>query len=91
MALWLYGYFATGNPPLIDWHTSTPWWIADYLPNIESEIGMVWQRSKIYWPRARLSCPIVDAGLKCTYSRLSLVATPKFVFSGAILAVMNFS
>jgi len=41
MALWFYGYFATGNPALIDWQSSTPWWIADYLPNIESEIGML--------------------------------------------------
>jgi len=40
MALWLYGYFATGNPSLVDWHANTPWWIADFLPNIESEIGM---------------------------------------------------
>jgi hypothetical protein len=38
--LWLYGYFATGNPSLIDWHANTPWWIADFLPNFESEIGM---------------------------------------------------
>ena len=22
MALWLYGYFATGNPSLIDWHAN---------------------------------------------------------------------
>ena len=40
-ALWIYGYFATGNPSLINWHANTPWWIADFLPNIESEIGMV--------------------------------------------------
>ena len=42
--LWLYGYFSTGNPSLVDWHAYTPWWIADYLPNIESEMGMalVW-------------------------------------------------
>jgi hypothetical protein len=39
-ALWLYGYFEAGHPPLIDWHTYTPWWIADFLPNMESEIGM---------------------------------------------------
>jgi hypothetical protein len=39
-ALWLYGYLATGNPSLIDWHVDTPWWIADFLPNNESEIGM---------------------------------------------------
>ena len=33
--LWLYGYFATGHPALVAWHTHTPWWIADYLPNVE--------------------------------------------------------
>jgi hypothetical protein len=51
--LWIYGYFATGNPPLIDWHANTPWWIADYLPNIESEIGMTLVFASmvpIYWP-----------------------------------------
>ena len=52
-ALWLYGYFATGNRSLIDWHAHTPWWVADFLPNIESEIGMVLAFAgmlPIYWP-----------------------------------------
>jgi len=40
MALWTYGYFATGHPSLIEWHANSPWWIADFLPNIEAEIGM---------------------------------------------------
>jgi hypothetical protein len=40
MTLWLYGYFVTGNTSLIDWRAYTPWWIADFLPNIESEIGL---------------------------------------------------
>jgi hypothetical protein len=56
VALWLYGYFVNGNPSLIDWHTHTPWWIADYLPNIESEIGMVLVFAgmiPIYWPTRR--------------------------------------
>ena len=56
MAVWLYGYFATGNPSLIDWHAHTPWWIADFLPNIESEIGMalVWASMvPMYWPSPR--------------------------------------
>ena len=39
-ALWLYGFFEAGHPALIDWHTYTPWWIADFLPSMESEIGM---------------------------------------------------
>jgi hypothetical protein len=53
-ALWIYGYFATGNPPLFDWQTHTPWWISELLPNIESEIGMalVWAGMvPAYWPR----------------------------------------
>lgn len=53
MALWIYGYFVTGHPPLIDWQAHTPWWIADYLPNIESEIGMVLVFAgmvPMYWP-----------------------------------------
>jgi hypothetical protein len=55
-ALWLYGYFAAGNPSLIDWHTITPWWIADFLPNIEAEIGMALMLAAmvpIYWPSRR--------------------------------------
>ena len=54
MALWLYGYFVTGHPSLIDWRANTPWWIADFLPNLESEIGMVLAFGgmvPIYWPR----------------------------------------
>ena len=52
-ALWLYGYFATGNPTFINWHANSPWWIADFLPNIESEIGMtlaIVGMLPIYWP-----------------------------------------
>jgi hypothetical protein len=55
-ALWGYGYFAPGNPSLIDWHTYTPWWIADFLPNIQSEIGMALVcvgMIPIYWPPPR--------------------------------------
>jgi len=53
MALWLYGYFVTGRPSLIDWQAHTPWWIADALPDIESEIGMMFSvigTALIYWP-----------------------------------------
>jgi len=52
-ALWLYGYYATGHASLIDWHAHAPWWIADFLPNIESEIGMALACAgmiPIYWP-----------------------------------------
>src|SRR6185312_15059984 len=40
-AIWLYGYFIAGHPSIIDWHARTPWWIADFLPNLESELGML--------------------------------------------------
>jgi len=40
-ALWGCGLFITGHPPLIDWTANTPWWIANYLPNMESELGLV--------------------------------------------------
>ena len=56
LVLWLYGYFATGNPSLIHWHDYTPWWIADYLSNIESEIGMALVFAgmvPLYWPPRR--------------------------------------
>jgi hypothetical protein len=55
-ALWIYGYFATGNPSLIDWRADAPRWIADYLPNIQSEIGMLLTFAgmiPIYWPSQR--------------------------------------
>ena len=56
-ALWFYGYHVAGSPSLIDWHANTPWWVADFLPNIESEIGMALAcigMVPIYWPRQRL-------------------------------------
>ena len=56
IALWLYGYFATGNPSLIDWRTYTPWWVADFFPNIQAEIGMALAcvgTVLVYWPSKR--------------------------------------
>ena len=56
--LWTYGYFVTGHPSLIDWQAHTPWWIADTLPNIESEIGMALVSASMvpmYWPSPRRS------------------------------------
>ncbi len=56
IALWIYGYYSTGSPPLIDWQANTPWWIADFLPNINSEIGMalmIFGTALTYWPPQR--------------------------------------
>jgi hypothetical protein len=55
MAIWLYGYFVPGGPRLIDWDAHAPWWIADFLPNIESEVGMALMflsAIPTYWPRS---------------------------------------
>jgi hypothetical protein len=52
-AVWLYGYLATGTPPLINWRAHTPWWIANYLPNLQAEIGMAIMcigAFVTYWP-----------------------------------------
>jgi fucose 4-O-acetylase-like acetyltransferase len=54
--LWLYGCFTTGYPSLVDWHANTPWWVADFLPNIESEVGMALvfgSMVPIYWSPRR--------------------------------------
>jgi len=40
-ALWVYGYFVVGHPAIFDWPTFTPHWISDFIPNLESEIGLV--------------------------------------------------
>lgn len=39
LAIWAYGYFASGHPPFVNWQ-GWPWWIADFMPNAESEVGM---------------------------------------------------
>jgi hypothetical protein len=52
--LWVYGLVGIGNPPLVDWYTDTPYWIADFLPDIEAEIGIVLliggSLIALYWP-----------------------------------------
>ena len=56
VAVWLYGYFSTGNPSIVDWPAIAPSWIAGLLPNIQSEIGMTLAFAgmiPIYWPRAK--------------------------------------
>ena len=40
-ALWTYGYFVGGSLPYIPWATLAPSWIADYLPNWQTEVGLL--------------------------------------------------
>jgi hypothetical protein len=54
--LWTFGYIRGGAPSFFDWPALAPWWIADYLPNALSEIGMLLMLVAIvpmYWPRRR--------------------------------------
>lgn len=55
-AVWIYGYLVTGHTPLVDWQSNSPWWVADFLPNIESEMGLLLACAgfvPIYWPDRR--------------------------------------
>jgi hypothetical protein len=66
MVLWFYGYLATGNPPIFDWQANTAWWISDFFPNVESEIGMALVfvgMVPIYWTR------IISLGLRGLWRR----------------------
>lgn len=37
--IWVYGYFSPVSWQFIQWARISPWWISDYLPNWQSEIG----------------------------------------------------
>ena len=39
--LWVYGYFVVGHASLLNWPSFSPSWVSEFLPNLESEIGMV--------------------------------------------------
>ncbi|MBT3330805.1 MAG: hypothetical protein HOK21_05625 [Rhodospirillaceae bacterium] len=39
MVLWLYGYMYDGSPGLVDWPQYLPDWAAEFVPNLEAEIG----------------------------------------------------
>jgi len=55
-ALWVYGFYTVGTPPVFDWPAYTPWWMSEYLPNIQSEAGMLLVFTgmiPIYWPSKR--------------------------------------
>ena len=52
--LWLYGYLVGGHPRLVDWPQVLPGWLAEYLPNLESEAGfavMIVAMVPTYWPK----------------------------------------
>ena len=54
LLLWCWGYFFGAEPTLIDWKGIAPWWIADALPNLETEAGcaaMLVAMIPAYWPK----------------------------------------
>ncbi|MEX0853411.1 MAG: hypothetical protein WD036_09055 [Bauldia sp.] len=51
--LWLYGYLADGHAALIAWSELLPGWIAEFVPNLEAEVGMATMIAAMvptYWP-----------------------------------------
>jgi len=55
-AIWVYGYFVTGQPSLVEWRAYTPWWVTDFLPDLQTEIGMALACAGTilcYWPPRR--------------------------------------
>ena len=41
IVLWTYGYFVSGTHPLVAWGDHLPTWASEWLPNLESELGMI--------------------------------------------------
>ena len=39
--LWLYGYLVTGTQALVNWASISPTWVAEFMPNLEAELGML--------------------------------------------------
>jgi len=43
---------------MVDWKALTPWWIADYLPSREAELGFILMcigMIPLYWPPSKPS------------------------------------
>jgi hypothetical protein len=38
--IWLFGYLSTGHASVFDWRAATPWWISNFVPNLEAEVGL---------------------------------------------------
>jgi hypothetical protein len=54
-ALWFYGYLEPGTPPMVNWTAIAPW-LAHWLPNFQSELGMVVTLGAVIptcWPTRR--------------------------------------
>ncbi len=52
--VWLYGYLVTGHAPMVDWASTFPTWISEFLPNFEAEAGfaiMIIGAVPAYWPK----------------------------------------
>jgi len=51
-AIWLFGCLRAGHAPVFDWKAATPWWISNFIPNLEAELGMALMFASmipIYW------------------------------------------
>jgi hypothetical protein len=54
--IWLFGYLSIGHASVFDWGVAMPWWISNFVPNREAELGLALMFASmvpIYWPAGR--------------------------------------
>ena len=50
--VWLFGYLSAGHVSVIDWDVAKSWWISNFVPNLEAELGLALMFASmvpIYW------------------------------------------
>jgi hypothetical protein len=80
-AIWLFGYLSAGHAPLFDWKAATPWWIADFVPNLEAELGLALMFASMI--------PIYGRAVRDNLARLFAYMAP-LVFGAVTLAWWGF-
>jgi hypothetical protein len=38
--IWFFGYMSAGHASIFYWDVATPWWISNFVPNLEAELGL---------------------------------------------------
>jgi hypothetical protein len=54
--IWFFGYMSAGYASAFDWDVVTPWWISNFVPNLEAELGLALMFASmipIYWRAGR--------------------------------------
>ena len=54
--IWLFGYLSPVHAPAFHWDVATPWWISNFVPSLEAELGLTLMFASmipIYWRAGR--------------------------------------